>query len=88
MSEDKWTDAERIQVLEGQVSALEHLLVTLINILGTDARDGVVEIIDLVKRTVRVGPTKTSDGFFGTFDSVRSDLLEPDAIHGGDSDGG
>ena len=28
MSEDKWTDSERIQVLEGQVSALEHLLVS------------------------------------------------------------
>ena len=88
MSEDKWTDSERIQVLEGQVSALEHLLVALVNILGTDARDGVVEIIDIVKRTMGVGPAKTSDGFFGTFDSVRSDLLEPDAVHGGDSDDG
>ena len=39
MSDDKWTDSERIQVLEGQVSALEHLLATVINILGPDIRN-------------------------------------------------
>ena len=88
MSDDKWTDSERIQVLEGQVSALEHLLATVINILGPDIRNRIVAVMDSVSRQTHLSPVQTRQGFFGTLDGIRDEVLEADALHGGDSDSG
>ena len=65
MSEDKWTDSKRIQTLEGQVAALEHLLATVINILGPDIRNRVVAVMDSVSRQTHISPVQTRQGFFG-----------------------
>ena len=66
-----------IDELYGQNEALRHLLVTIVNLLGPDARESVIAATHVISTSVGFGAGEVQEAFLSTLDRVREDVAEP-----------
>lgn len=67
----------RVAELEGQVEALTHSLITLVNLAGTETRDRIIQINDRIRGRVIISSLEATEAFEVALSRINDDLLEP-----------
>ena len=68
---------QRIAELEGQVEALHHCLVALVNLIGPDFRDRFVKVNDSIGGRVAVSSYQATEALNVALSRISDDCLEP-----------